>query len=345
MESILARTPFSPGQKLVVDLISNPRAGGYLRPRFALRRRRELASVVDSASSLPLRSSPWKLTLHLTQRSGHAYDIADRIIKASADDDPDTVRLLITAGGDGTSLETAARLVEVPAPDRHRYGLLRLPLGTGNDGSEGRDLVTALGRLLAPSRLEPRAAILVTPAPQGGIKPVWSFNIASVGLDAYVARTTNHLKSVFPGDSYKLMVNIASVLYDRIYKVLPMTVRARSKDTAWRQYGPEELLLLALGVSGDRQYGSNKKILPGTENVCAIRQTSLFRKLLVKGMIERGVHDKVREVLHYSADILDIDYNERIILQCDGEVVDLEPSDFPLRMEIKPTMYNVLVPS
>jgi diacylglycerol kinase family enzyme len=345
IETILRRTPIFPGRKLKVDLIANPKAGGFMRPRFALKRRHELEEVLKSSSGLPVRGSPVDFRLHLTERSGHAFDIADRIISDSAQDAPTDIRLLLTAGGDGTSLETAARLVELPTAERSRFGLLRLPMGTGNDGSEGRDLVTALGRFLHPARLEARHSLKVSPAAGGGKKPSWAFNIASLGLDAYVAHMTNRLKTLFPGDSYKFMVDLASVMYDKIYRVVPMGIQSWNAHGQRRIDSPREYLLVAVGASGNRQYGSNKKILPDEDNVCLVSQTSLWRKLVAKSAIEKGQHAKVREVGHFSADRLLFGYSERIILQCDGEVTMLDSKDFPLGIERIPALYNILVPA
>ncbi len=345
IESLLRRTPIFPGRKLRVDLIANPRAGGFMRPRFALRRRHELEEVLKSSARLPARGAGVDFRLHLTERSGHAYDMADHIISESSGDAPTDLRLLMTAGGDGTSLETAARLVDIPQAERSRFGILRLPMGTGNDGSEGRDLVTALGRFLAPARFDARHALRVTPASGGGKKPSWAFNIASVGLDAYVAHMTNRLKTLFPGDSYKFMVDLASVMYDKVYRVVPMGIQSWNARGEKRVDAPKEYLLLAVGASGNRQYGSNKKILPGADNVCSVSQTSLWRKLVAKGAIEKGQHATVREVGHFSAERLLLDYHERIILQCDGEVTMLDAADFPLGIERIAGLYNVLVPA
>ena len=105
--------------------------------------------------------------------------------------------------------------MELPPEERRHYAVLRLPFGTGNDGSDGRDLRACLGRLLGPCVAAPRTAILDhARGRQGGKKPIWSFNIASFGADAFIAHMTNGLKTVFPGDFYKLWVDIASVFYD-----------------------------------------------------------------------------------------------------------------------------------
>ncbi|TXT44520.1 MAG: diacylglycerol kinase [Spirochaetes bacterium] len=345
VRDLISRTPAYPGKALIVDIIANPNAGGFKRRRFAFSRHWELAKLQQTAFALPKRDGEVKVRLHLTERCGHASAIAQRVVERSLSNGVDSLHIIMTAGGDGTSLETAERLIHLAPGERDRFALLRLPMGTGNDGSEGRNLLVSLGRFFALLTMERRAAVRVIPSMEGGKMPLWSFNIASVGLDAYVADKTNRLKAMFPGDSYKFWVNVATLLYDRAYKVAAMRLRAWDSLGSLVFEDEGEKLFVALGSSGHRQYGSNKKILPGNENGIAVSQTSLFRKLLVKGAIEQGRHEHVREVRHFDAAKIEMEYPERIPLQCDGEAEILARCDFPLAMERVPDLYNVLVPA
>jgi diacylglycerol kinase family enzyme len=345
IRDIISHTPAFSGKALIVDIIANPKAGGFKRRRFKAVRQRELEQVRSSAIAMAKRKDDTIVRLHLTERCGHASAIAQRILEHSLSNGIDSLHIIMTAGGDGTSLETAERLIHLDAEQKNRFALLRLPLGTGNDGSEGRSLLVSLGRFLGELSMERRAAVQVRPSEEGGKTPIWAFNIASVGLDAYVADKTNKLKAVFPGDSYKFWLNVATLLYDRAYSVVPMHVKAW--DTLGTLIHDEEgeKLFVAMGASGNRQYGSNKKILPDSDNVISVSQTSLMRKLLVKGAIESGRHKDIREVKHFSADRMELSYEERIPLQCDGEAEVLARCDFPLIMERIPSLYNVVVPS
>ena len=343
ISAILTRSPIMPDKSLIVDIIANPKAGGFSRIHHAKRRFSELREIVGRAQRLPERKLPLTLKLHLTERCGHAAAIVQRILDRSPSNGKDSCHLIITAGGDGTSLETAERLSLLPESEKDRFGLVRLPFGTGNDGSEGRSLIEALGRFLGPAVMRRRSAIRITPSEEGGALPRYSFNIASVGLDAYVADMTNRLKRNFPGDSYKFWVNMGTLFYDRVYSVGEMGLRAWQGDSLVHD-SKMERLLVAMGVSGNRQYGSNKSILPDERNCVTIAQTSLFRKLILKGPIEHGHHDNIAELTHFSADRLVIDYAERIPLQCDGETDILARCDFPLVMERLRDVYNVLMP-
>jgi diacylglycerol kinase family enzyme len=341
---LVDKSPAFPGESLSVDLIANPRAGGFMRRSYTRRHRAELAELDRRAAELPRRSAPASVKLHLTERSSHAFDIARGIIGGARGGEGGR-RIILTAGGDGTSLETASALVELSASERERFSILRLPMGTGNDGSEGRDLVSCLGRLLGPMVYAPRSALMVIPNPTGGKKPLWAFNIASVGVDAFICDMTNKLKSVFPGDSFKFWVDISSVFYDLVWPPAPLAVHCvdrAGRETASFQ---KSCQLFAMGVSGRRQYGSNKPILPDDDNVCAVYQMSLLKKLAFKDRIASGKHRDLEVVRLLSASKALVEYDRGILLQCDGEVTELSASDFPLRFEVSEPVYNVLSPA
>ncbi|OHE62325.1 MAG: hypothetical protein A2413_09070 [Treponema sp. RIFOXYC1_FULL_61_9] len=341
---ILSRSPIFPGESLAVDIIANPKAGGFTRPKYARRRAAELDELARRAAALPARREPFKLRLHLTERSGHAAELALGVMDAAREDPPLTRRIVLTAGGDGTSLETAHALTELDASARDRFALLRLPFGTGNDGSEGRDLTVCLGRLLGPVTTSLRRAILVTPNPEGGKLPSYAFNIASIGFDAFVGDLTNRLKRVMPGDSYKLFLDLSAAFYDRIWPVGTMGVRAMDAAGTVVAEFERECLLLAVGASGNRQYGSNKPILPDEDNACAVFQMSLFKKLYYKDRIAAGKHRGLDVARLFSGERFEVTYFKPVLSQRDGEVTELGARDFPLVYELTEPIYNVLVP-
>ena len=338
---LLSHSPLSLGLPVEVELIANPTAGGFVRTKYADRRAAELEVLHQLAAVLPERDGEVRVRLHLTERVGHARELARAAFSEARDRGyPPALRLLVTAGGDGTASDSVDALMGLAPAERDRWLVLRAPLGTGNDGMEGRDLGAALGRLLGPCGVSRRKGLLARPNPAGGKSPIWSFNIASVGVDAFVADLTNRLKSVFPGDSYKFWVDVAAVTYDFVWPSRPMKVSASGGDG--ERSIEEGCLLLAMGTSGHRQYGSNKKILPGEGNVCFIPKMSLLRKLAVKGPLSSGGHAAFPEVKLFSADRLVVDYPEALLFQADGEVTRLEAADFPLELELVPEAYSVL---
>ncbi|MFZ4615873.1 MAG: diacylglycerol/lipid kinase family protein [Rectinemataceae bacterium] len=341
---ILSRSPASPGLPILVDLIANPAAGGFTRPAYAKRRSAELATLRFLAETLPARDAATTVGLHLTGRAGHATEIARGIIaEARARGYPPALRIIMTAGGDGTSLESVSALMELSPEERANWLVLRLPLGTGNDGSEGRDLGVALGRFLGPCGVGSRSAIRAIPNPKGGREALWSFNIASVGVDAFVGDLTNRFKTSFPGDSYKVMLDLAAVIYDLIWPSHP--IRIQVSGPAGERVIDGDCLLLAFGASGNRQYGSNKRILPGPENSCLVPRMSLWGKLKIKGPLSDGGHAAFPNVKLFSANRLVIEYPAPLLFQVDGEVYRFEPADFPLTLELIEDAYRVIEPA
>jgi diacylglycerol kinase family enzyme len=343
---ILDRAPSLPGALAGVLLVANPTAGGFTRSAYARYRKAELSELLEAFAAFPPREGRPRVELCRTRKPAHAAEIAREFFARSRASGlrENEFRLVLTAGGDGTSLEVLSALVELPVEERRHYAVLRLPFGTGNDGSDGRDLRVSLGRLAGPCALKPGTAVLSSPNPAGGKASIWAFNIASLGVDAFITHMTNKLKGIFPGDFYKLWVDIASVLYNVFWPTREMAVRAFDAEGNTMRDFRRELLLLAIGASGRRQYGSQKAILPDEDNVCALRQMPFLRKLAVKGPLQAGAHRGLPEVELFSAHRLEIDYPDRILFQADGEATRFDKSDFPFRIELIPGAYQVLAP-
>ena len=205
-------------------------------------------------------------------------------------------------------------------------------MGTGNDGADAWELGRALDLLLSPSRIELIRALRLTTA-TAGKGPFLAFNILSAGLDAFVTHMSNRIKGKLPGDSYKLWVDIAALFYDRIYRVGPLEVRGYDETGRIVQSLREPLLLLAVGVSGRRTYGSRKHILPDDRNVCGLKQMPLGRKLALKGLVATGAHAEAPESILFNADRVEFRGEYPILAQMDGEAVLLRREDFPAVIE------------
>jgi diacylglycerol kinase family enzyme len=276
-----------------------------------------------------------------TREPGHAGKIVTALLDEAGSAADSAFYLLITAGGDGTSLEALIPLYEAPPALRSRFAVLRLPMGTGNDGADAWELDRALEFLLYPTRIEgARAARLTTRTPGKG--PFLAFNILSVGLDAFVTHMTNKMKGKLPGDSYKLWVDIASLLYDRLYRVGPLEVSAFDGTGRTVRAFREPLLLLAVGVSGRRTYGSRKHILPDDRNVCAVKQMPLPRKVALKGLFTTGDHIDKPESILFNADRVEFRGDYPILAQMDGEAILLTPEDFPAAIELTDPVVPIL---
>ncbi len=346
VERIVSRAEAFSGKALRVTVIENPVAGGFTRKREAAQNRAWLVEALERADAMPVRTESCGVTVLETKASGHAQSLARDVISAAlADDEPNALYLIVSAGGDGTSLEIQTELAhafleEGLAKIPERICILRLPLGTGNDGSDGRTLDATLRLLTEKSRIVRRRAVRVFP--NGGEKNPWyAFNIASVGIDAFITHMTNRVKKIFPGDFYKIWVDLACLFYNRIYKVGELAVRAYLDGKEVKNHR-ERMVLYVMGESGHRTYGSNQKILPDDDNVCGVREMPLFKKLSMRPHFKNGTHRPFPSTVLYSADRLVLDYANPILVQLDGETHRLGAASFPLTMELTEPFISVL---
>ncbi|MDR3174151.1 MAG: diacylglycerol kinase [Treponema sp.] len=349
MGKICPHTLIAPGKNLRWLLVINPKAGGFTIKSRWKRHRAVLEDYVNTARANPPREDckPAVLPgsragLILTGGPGDAEAVVRSLLEI-AEKEGEHFFLVITAGGDGTSLEVQSALYWAPAQIRERFAILRLPMGTGNDGADAPELEGALDLLVRPVDIVKARALRLFTA-TAGKGPFLAFNILSVGLDAFVTHMTNKMKGKLPGDSYKLWVDIAALFYDRIYTVGPLELRALDGEGREVPGGKfrRDILLLAVGASGHRTYGSRKKILPDDRNVCALNQMPLLRKLALKGLFNDGGHVDKPEAFLFNAARVEFSGLYPILAQMDGETVLLRPEDFPAAIELSSPVIPVL---
>jgi diacylglycerol kinase family enzyme len=325
---------------LIVDVIVNPHAG-FFKSKSSLRRmilelERRLA---DLRSRFPRRSIEIK-TVHYTERPGHARRITEDILASEAKARSGMEHLLIGCGGDGTANEICTALVTAGADVLERLKLLRLPLGTGNDVADARTFSEAYELILGSQRTSKSGALVVTGARDA---PRYSFNIASVGLDAFIADLTNRFKRVIPGQAYKALVDVGSLFYEQSVKPRPMDVQMHTHNGVVGITGIVPSMIV-VGVSGGRTYGGHMPVLPGPENICVVDQMGALSKIRNKKLFYEGRHGQLPEVRFYTASRVDIHYSARIPLQLDGELVWLEAKDFPVSLRVLDPAINILRP-
>ncbi|MCL2067950.1 MAG: diacylglycerol kinase [Treponema sp.] len=347
LAEICAHSLVSPGRSLRPVVIANPKAGGFTIHSRWNEHLKTLHEYRQKAALNPLRKIYGGSDLILTDGKGSAEKITLSLIK-EAEKDPAPFYLIITAGGDGTSLEVLSGMYNAPAHIRSNFAVLRLPMGTGNDSADSIHLAGALDLLINPAHVKFAPALRLVTAPGGAACKKGSglaFNILSVGLDAYVTHMANIMKGKFPGNSYKLWVDIAAIFYDRVYKVDYIDVRLLDQQNREIRSFREKLLLLAMGVSGMRTYGAGKKILPDEHNVCAIKQTSLFGKIAIKKLVVSGMHTSHKDAMFLNAHRVEFSGSSPILVQMDGETMLLQPEDFPAAIELTAPVIPLLCAS
>lgn len=344
---LVERSPAFRGKSVDLVLIANPVAGGFTIRRRAEENRETFSTVLDWVKHNPVLTTSCSARLHLTDRAGHAREITEIVLDemVSGYYRSDCV-LIVTAGGDGTSHEVqtaiATRMLEAGHMElRERLCVLRLPFGTGNDGSDGRHLSEALELLTSEVDISFNRVVCVK---RTGDKPLkYAFNIASVGIDAFVSDMTNRLKTRLPGDVYKLWIDLACVFYNKIYRVGEMDLATSLNGTkVWSERA--KWVLAVMGASGKRTYGSNQKILPGIENVCSVKEMPFISKLLIKERLKQGTHVNSPLASLCNADRLVIGYDRPVLMQLDGETVPLTAADFPVVMELTEACIPTLRP-
>ena len=148
-----------------ISAIINPVSGAGLDSAAAGQRAALLADRLQHAGFRP--------AIHLTERAGHARELAAAAVDSHAD-------LVIVWGGDGTLNEVGAALVNSSTA----LGLI--PAGSGNG------LAAALGTPRDPEQAIARILSVETTAIDVGlINNRAFFNIAGIGFDAHIARLFN----------------------------------------------------------------------------------------------------------------------------------------------------------
>jgi len=346
LNDICEHSLICPDRQLRCMIIVNPVAGGFIIPKRQESRIHVLTKYREKAQENPKRQIYKNVVLNFTEGKGSAGEIANQFIERAVIE-PEPFYLIISAGGDGTHSEVMRSLYNAPAEVRSNMAILRLPMGTGNDGADSASMENALDLLIKPAHVEYTPAVILKTSQSGPANwkgQLLAFNILSVGLDAFVTHMTNTMKTKTPGDSYKLWVDIATLFYDRKYKVDFMDVKAFDDRGKEIRSFREKLLLLAMGASGHRTYGSQHKILPDDRNVCAVKQMSLLKKLAVKGQITKGKHTNNPQAILLYANKVEFSCMHPILAQMDGETVLLKPEDFPASLELTEPVIPYLKP-
>jgi diacylglycerol kinase family enzyme len=239
--------------------------------------------------------------------------------------------IVVSLGGDGTHNQ-----VMLAAGDRSRTPwYFRVPLGSGNDAVGGDSVDSTLKTL------------------DGELEPVWipsvevrttrgtyvAFNIASLGIDAFVTMLHQRLRSKLPGNTYRIIAAGALLVYERIVDLGPLAIRTSDEDLGCR-----ERMLIAFGVRGGLTYGDHIRILPGEENLCVLNKASLREKLRMKRLLFRGDHVGEPITMMRRTDSVTLLYDRSLYLQLDGEPCLLEPEDFPVTLSVRPRSRRVLQP-
>ena len=376
--ALIARNKLWAGKKVDAYFIANKTAGCFTSSHKSEKYKKFFAETLESIQNNPECTAAISYKIFTTEYAGHASDLTHSVVSqliATDDQDGKLENLIITAGGDGTSLEVQTALYKcaMEGPKHkdaimNKITILRLPLGTGNDGTDGHSIEETVELLKGGLLFSNSRAVKVYPeknpsdddiqasAKSCGKKcekycdpefksPWYSFNIASIGVDAYVVYLTNTVKKKLPGNFYHLCVPLGGILYDKDFPTGPADIELfeKSDEKTSELKLDKGFTLMAFGASGYRVYGGGHKVLPNEKNFCIAPKVSLPVLIKHNNKFVDGSFVGTGLASLHSVEKIRINYDKPVLMQCDGETVMLTPAHFPLIMELTEPCLRVLV--
>lgn len=270
-----------------------------------------------------------------------ATELVGRAIRERVDNGA-THPVIVSLGGDGTHrsvLQAGAEWLRTyPANSFDARGprFLRVPLGSGNDSADFETIATlseSPETVFTPHWIP---ALRITSRSRSW----WAFNIASVGIDAFVTAMHDRWRRILPGNTYRVIADLAVLRFERILDLGPMRITLNEAPVPETIYS-----LVAVGASGNRTYGNHMRVLPGAENVCIIGSAGLREKLRLKALFYAGAHVDEPLTRMATAQRVVIDYRGRLPLQMDGEATWVEADEWPVTIEVVERAVTVFGPA
>ena len=371
ISALVARNKLWSKKRVFLYFIANKTAGCFTNPKRAEHLKRLISSTLSEINALPECAASVSYKIFSTEYHGHAKDLAQSVVsQLIATDEPDSESLIITAGGDGTSLEVQSTLFkEAMQGPKHNdaimnhIAILRLPLGTGNDGTDGHSFEETISLLkgglvfandravrIYPENDPDEEAILAcgkNPAKYCDVNfraPWYAFNIASIGLDAYVVYMTNTVKKKLPGNFYHLCVPISGFVYDKDFPTGTAKIEFFENKEEKSGELTTPITLMAFGASGYRVYGGGHKVLPDSNNLCIAPKITLWTLIKENHRFVDGSFKGTDIASLHTVEKIRFSYDKPILMQCDGETVMLSSAHFPLIIELTDPCLRVLKP-
>ena len=257
--------------------------------------------------------------IHLTERAGHARELARAAVAADAD-------LVIVWGGDGTVNEVGSSLVGTGIP----LGLIPAGSGNGLAGALGipREPRAALTTLLGERMLTVDVGMLDD-------RPF--FNVAGIGFDAHIARLFNARAR---GRRGRLPYVVLGVREGCFYAGQDYRITLDGESGG----APHRALLIAF--ANGREYGMGMQIAPGAKlddgllEVCIVEDRPVLSRFLHARHLPLGAIERVPKIIMRPV--------REAIVESDSEIefhVDGEPgvADRRVEVSVKPASLRVKV--
>ena len=360
ISSLVSKNSLWENKIVNIFVIANKKAGCFTQKNKSKKYKKILSKAINLAEKRQTCTKQINSKVFCTEYANHAKELADSIItQIIANPQEEETNLLVVAGGDGTSYEVQTALFQAAQQSEKKHKtvtqdicLLRLPLGTGNDGTDGRTLEETINLLLGEIKFEKNPALKISyqgnPTQkdventgrkvinlQSSINtaPWFSFNVFSMGIDAYVCYMTNVLKSKMPGNFYHFFIPICAILYDKVFPAGTAKVEYYDENNTLIEEISTPIELFVMGISGQRTYGGGHKILATKENTIIVPKLSTLKLLLNFKKIKDGTAYLTNLVKIQNATKVKIFYDKPVLIQCDGEPLLLCKEHFPITIE------------
>lgn len=245
---------------------------------------------------------------------------ASKILTRSAASDQ---LIVVSIGGDGTHNQILSTAIAGELP---RLSFARVPLGSGND-STGIGRIDEYIRGIENGFVERQIpAVLV----ETRRRRLFAFNIASIGIDAYVTALHDRWRARLPGDTYRFAADLAVLRFENNVGLRESQLSGTDECDTSIDFGHALRNMIVFGVDGHRTYGDHMRVLPGDENVCIIGTAGLFTKIRIKKLFFTGRHTDQPETTMARLKTLRVDYDGSLPLQVDGEAYWIAPEEFPV---------------
>ena len=360
ISSIISKNILWKEKNIQVFYITNKFAGCFTNKKLSKHYKKIFNKAEQDTAGLETCTKSITSKIFTTEYPGHGKDLANAVLtELIATFNPDDECIIVSAGGDGTSLEVQTALFTAAQTEpkkkemiKNHITLLRLPLGTGNDGTDGHCIEETIELLKGPLTFQNTQALKITPEGCHSAEdlqkigknpdkycdpnykaPWYCFNIVSIGLDAYVVYMTNTVKKKLPGNFYHLCVPLSGLVYDKDFPIGNAKIEMFDRDGLKTEEIDTPITLVAVGASGNRVYGGGHKVLPNDNNVCIAPKISLFRLIRDNNQFVDGSFVGTDLASLHSAEKVKINYDKAILMQADGEVAMLCKEDFPIVIE------------
>lgn len=267
------------------------------------------------------RAQGWTVELLITERPGHATELAREAATAGA-------RHVIAVGGDGSVHEVANGLLQ--AGTETLLGVV--PIGSGND----------FAKLLGVFRHSPERAVARVVTAQrrrfdvGKVGDEWFVNSMGFGFGPAVVRLRNGMSHLTGFLSYLVPILRAFGSFT------PPQFDIRAAEL--RESQPMMMVEVCNGTTAGGSYRFAPEADPadGRLDVCLIRQVSLPRFLLAIPRVIRGTHGTMKEVTIFRTSSVSIRTpSVPLVLHLDGEL--REPGGHECTVTLERQKLNVLV--